>query len=463
MTVPGAHSEKDRILSALDAVLKDPPADRVEMFVGRRSGGYSRCARSRIHQSAEESGVSVSIRAALGRKVGVAFTNSLTTDGLRRALNQAVDAARASPEAEYLGPPVEPWNAPEGVVDGETASFGAGGRAEALSSVFKLAEAQGQTVAGVFGTWVEERAAANTSGLRVLALRTLAETSLIAEGEREGHYTPSGYAHGIAPRAADLNLAGLAGRAVRRCAQSVSPRTLEPGDYTVLLEPPCVAEVLEWMSFIGLGAQAHLDGRGFMSGRSGEKITGGRFSLWDDAGDPDGLPLPFDAEGTPASRFSLIEQGVANGPVMDSVQGARAGNASTGHAASLDLSVECLPRHMFVPPGDIPLGELPSKIERGVWVTRFHYVNGLLHPPTALMTGMTRDGTYWVENGEILYPLYNLRFTQGMLEAFGNIRALSRERQRIGASWEGGTICVVPAMLIDDFHITGGMPAAEEV
>ena len=251
MMAPGVHSEKDRILSALDAVLKDPPADRVEMFVGRRSGGYARCARSRIHQSAEESGVSVSVRAALGRKVGVAFTNSLTTDGLGRALNQAVDAARVSPEAEYLGPPVEPWNAPEGVVDGETASFGAGDRAEALSSVFELAEAEAQTVAGIFGTWVEERAAATTSGLRAFSARTLAETSLIAEGEREGNYTPSGYAHGIAPRAAELDLAGLAGRRWRRCAQSVSPRTLEPGDYTVLLEPPCVAEVLEWMSSSG--------------------------------------------------------------------------------------------------------------------------------------------------------------------------------------------------------------------
>ena len=146
---------------------------------------------------------------------------------------------------------------------------------------------------------------------------------------------------------------------------------------------------------------------------------------------------------------------------MDSAQASRARAASTGHAASLDLSVESLPRNLFVDPGGTALDDLPAGIERGVWVTRFHYVNGLLHPPTALMTGMTRDGTFWVEDGKIQHPLYNLRFTQGMLEAFGNIRAMSRERERVGASWEGGVTCVVPAMLIDDFQVTGGMPAAE--
>ncbi|MFQ5693861.1 MAG: metallopeptidase TldD-related protein, partial [Nitrospinota bacterium] len=239
-----------------------------------------------------------------------------------------------------------------------------------------------------------------------------------------------------------------------------APRALPEGRYAVLLEPPCVAEVLAWMSYIGLGAQAHLDGRGFMSGRIGERITGERFSLWDDGGDPEGLPLPFDAEGYPKRRTDLIERGIARGVVMDAAQGLRAGASSTGHAYGLDPSVEALPRNLFVAPGDAPLEELASGMERGIRVTRFHYVNGFLHPPTALMTGMTRDGTFWVEDGRIQHPLYNLRFTQEMLEAFSNIRAASRERETVGASWEGGTICVVPALLIDGFRITGGMPPA---
>ena len=456
-----------RALSPLDALLKDPPADRVEVFLVRRSGGYARCARSRIHQSAEETSLSISVRAALGRKVGAASTNRLTPEALRGALEDAVRAARVSPEADHLGPVAEPWDAPDaaggpdGPADGETAAFGAAGRAEALSRAFGIAAERGQTIAGVFGTWGEERAAANTAGLRAYAARTFAETILIAEGDRDGNYTPSGYAHGLSPRVGDLDLAALAGRAVRKCALSVSPRTLDPGRYTVLLEPPCVAEVLEWMSFIGLGAQAHLDGRGFMSGRIGEKISGGRFSLRDDGEDKDGLPIPFDAEGNPKRPVDLIENGIARGVVMDSAQASRANRNPSGHAASLDLSVESLPRNLFVDPGGTALDDLPSGIERGVWVTRFHYVNGLLHPPTALMTGMTRDGTFWVEDGKIQHPLYNLRFTQGMLEAFGNIRAMSRERERVRASWEGGATCVVPAMLIDDFQVTGGMPAAE--
>ena len=249
-----------RALSPLDALLKDPPADRVEVFLVRRSGGYARCARSRIHQSAEETSLSISVRAALGRKVGAASTNRLTPEALRGALEDAVRAARVSPEADHLGPVAEPWDAPDAAGGRRTGRRTARrppsarpGRAEALSRAFGIAAERGQTIAGVFGTWGEERAAANTAGLRAYAARTFAETILIAEGDRDGNYTPSGYAHGLSPRVGDLDLAALAGRAVRKCALSVSPRTLDPGRYTVLLEPPCVAEVLEWMSFIGLG------------------------------------------------------------------------------------------------------------------------------------------------------------------------------------------------------------------
>ncbi|MBI2881147.1 MAG: TldD/PmbA family protein [Candidatus Tectomicrobia bacterium] len=452
---------RDRLLSPLETLLKDPPADRVEAFLVRRTGGYARCARSRIHQSAEESRLVVSIRAAEGRRVGVASTNRLTPEAVQNALESALQAARASPEAGHLGPLAEPWEAPEGYLDEETASFPPAARAEALSRAFEAAGRRGQTLAGVFSTWLEERAAANSAGLRAYATRTSAEASLIAEGRREGHYTPSGYAHGICRRVGDLDIAVLSERAVKKCALSVSPRILPPGRYVALWEPPCVAEVLEWLCFTGLGAQAHLDGRGFMSGRIGQKVTGEGFSLWDDAADPEGLSFPFDAEGNPKRRIDLIERGVARGVALDSAQGARAGAPSTGHAGSLNLAAEPLPRHLFVASGDAPMEDLSSRMERGIWITRFHYVNGYLHPPTALMTGMTRDGTFWVEDGRIQHPLCNLRFTQGMLEAFSRIRAASRERQRVGATWDAGVTCVVPALLIDDFRITGAMPKAD--
>jgi predicted Zn-dependent protease len=452
----------ESLLDALDGILKDPPADRVEAFAFRRSGGYARCARSRIHQSAEETTLSITLRAALGHKVGTASTNRVTPETLRTTLSQAIRAARIAPDAEHLGPLAGSRENPGDSVDAETAAFSPADRAEQLSQAFRIAAKKKQTIAGVFGTWLEEHAAANSAGLRLFTARTRAETSLITEGVRDGNYTPSGYAHGMGGRSGGLDTGALAERAVQKCALSASPRTLPAGRYTILLEPPCVAEVLEWMTYIGLGAQAHLDGRGFMSNRIGEKITGENFSVWDDAEDPEGLPVPFDAEGYPKRRVDLIEQGVALGVAMDSAQAGRAEKKSTGHAAALDLSVESLPRNLFVAPGESSREELLANMDRGILATRFHYVNGYLHPPTALMTGMTRDGTFWVEGGEIRYPLYNLRFTQGMLEAFSNIRAASRERERLGASWEGGTTCVTPALLIDDFNITGGMPAESE-
>ncbi|MFQ5691523.1 MAG: PmbA/TldA family metallopeptidase, partial [Nitrospinota bacterium] len=233
MAAEPAGLGRDPALSALDALLKSPPAvraDRVEAYLVRRSGGYARCARSRIHQSAEESSLSVSLRAAVGGGVGTASTGRLAPDALRDALESALRAARAVSEVsetsggERLGPLAEPGagsgDAPDGRLDEETARFGAPSRAEALFRAFRVAAGSGQTVAGVFATWLEERAAANTAGLRAYAARTVAETHLIVEGERDGNYTPSGYAHGVCGRAADLDVDALTRKAVEKCARS---------------------------------------------------------------------------------------------------------------------------------------------------------------------------------------------------------------------------------------------------
>ncbi len=456
----------DRALTLLEGILKAAPsAVRVEVTLRAQDGGYTRFARSRVHQSAEESDARVSLRVGLGEQVGIASTNRLDKSSLKVCMEGALRAAEASPPVLALGPQAPPRPIPPlELFDEETAAWGPLERVETLRGIFETKNAgpggAGATFAGAISTGKEEQVTVNSAGLRAYLAGTYAEVSLIAEGEAEGDYTPSGYASAASRKVGHLDLLGLGERALKKCRLAVHPKALPAGVYPVLLEPPALAEILQWLCYIGLGAQAHLDGRGFMSGRIGEEITGTSFSLWDDGGDPSGFSIPFDFEGNPKCRVSLIEKGVARGVAMDSAQAKRAGGASTGHAVSFDLSAESSPRNLFVAEGEASFEDLPTTLDRGLWVSRFHYVNGYLHSPTCLMTGMTRDGTFWVEDGKVRHAVHNLRFTQGMLEAFRGIRAISKERWCLGSRGEWGPYCVAPAVVLDAFCFTGGTPSS---
>ena len=234
-----------------------------------------------------------------------------------------------------------------------------------------------------------------------------------------------------------------------------APRPLPLGKYRVLLEPEAVAELLTWLGYLGFGAKQFAEHTSFLCGRMGDAITGSAITITDDALEPSTLVQPFDFEGVPKRRVPLIERGVATGLVYDTQYGRVYDTPSTGHASSPDATEGPSPSHLCMAPGEATYDTMVRALDRGLIVTRFHYVNGFLDPRNTLMTGLTRDGTFLVERGKIVAPVGNLRFTERILAAFGRTVMLSRDRRLIADPAQDVGGFVAPAMLIDGFTFTG--------
>jgi len=208
------------------------------------------------------------------------------------------------------------------------------------------------------------------------------------------------------------------------------------------------------MTYTGFGAMALQEGRSFMSGKLGQQIVDSRISIWDDGLSPDGLPLPFDFEGVPKQRVDLIKEGVANGVVYDSYRaGKEEDKTSTGHALPAPNPFGPMPINTFFAPGNATLEEMIASTERGLYITRFHYTRPA-EPTKVVITGMTRDGTFLIENGEIAYPVKNLRFTQSYLEALNQVAMIGRQ-PRLLLGLANIARDNVPALKLNKFTFTG--------
>ena len=268
------------------------------------------------------------------------------------------------------------------------------------------------------------------------------------------HNSESGYATEI--RRGLIDIVALGDEATYKatlCNDRIED--IEPGAFDVILEPPAIAEVVEWMNMITFSGQSIDDGSSFFVGNTGKHVLGSNFTLSDDALSDDGLPFPFDIEGLPKRRVDLIERGIIRTPVVDKAYADRLAIAPTATCWNLGGAEHGVSFHTAIDGGDATRDELIASTKRGIWVTRFNYVNGLLEPKSALMTGTTRDGTFLIEDGKVVARLPNLRWTQSMVEAFSNVEALTKERRRVGAWFNmyGGT--VAPVMKIRNWKFTG--------
>lgn len=233
----------------------------------------------------------------------------------------------------------------------------------------------------------------------------------------------------------------------------MSWKDLSPGRYDVVLEPAAVASLFNWLGLIAFGARAVEQGTSFLSGEEGEPVMGEEITIYDDGLEESETATPFDFEGVPKSRVMLVHRGIGRRPVLDSYHASRLGVTSTGHATR--TPGQPLPLSLFLEGGEQSTEDLIRKIDKGLLVTRFHYVNGLLDPRKARMTGMTKDGTFLIEKGQIVGPVKNLRFNESVTEAFSRVIGLSGQRERHSSwlTWTGGI--TVPAVAVEGFQFTG--------
>ena len=423
----------DIIDRALDAANADA-ADAV--FISGDSN-ISRFANSNIHQNMSEISAELTLRLVINGAMGVASTTSFELEDIEEMADVAREAARHSlplPNFKGLYRSAGSQPAPSRL-ESRLYTPSPADKARALRQVFDC-DAQ---FAGSYSTSASSIACGNTHDVRRYGTMSVAEATVIAiRGD------DSGYATAIARDRVDV--IELAAEAMDKATlRSGFHQEFEAGAYDVILEPAAIAEVLEWMDLITFSGQSFEDGSSFFVGNLGKQIASPSLTIADDAVDPEFLPFPFDLEGLPKRRVALIENGVARTPVVDKIYADRLHVEPTANCWSLGSADHGVALHLSIAAGDSTREELIRSAKRGIWVTRFNYVNGLLEPKTALMTGTTRDGTFLIRDGEVVARLPNLRWTQSMLEAFSRIEGLTRERRRVGSWFNafGGTLAPV--------------------
>jgi PmbA protein len=422
-------------------------ATEAEALVVAEDAALTRFANSQIHQNVAEKNITINLRFVVGKRVGVASSDRSDDEGLRRLADHAAAIARVVEElADWAGLP-EPTEVDE-VADAyapATASASPELRAGGVRAVIAEADAAGVNAYGSFSTGTETIAVANSKGIRVGGTRTAAQLLTVSMGPGGG----TGYGDQAAVDATSIDSAAVGREAAEKARATANAVAIDAGDYPVVLEEYAVADLLDMLGYLGFSALAVQEGRSFFE--EGRRIGSELVSIVDDGHDSSGFPMAFDYEGVGKRRVTLLEHGVCRGVVHDAQTAARAGVASTGHGLPAPNPWGPFPLNMVMSAGDATRDELIGGLDRGLLVTRFHYTNPV-HPKLAIITGMTRDGTFLVEDGRIVGPVRNLRFTQSYLEALDCTVEVSRKRKTL-KGFLGGV--VVPALRLDGWTFTG--------
>ena len=425
--------------------------DEADAVLTSTDQNISRFANSNLHQNMSEISAELTLRVIVDGAMGVASTTQLDAAEIARTAALSREAAKhADPLQKFSGlyrggeevPSLRTFHE-------DVAWIEPAGKARSLKAMFDRGREHGVHFAGSFATAATSVACGNTHGVRRFCTVTSSEATVIAiKG------TQSGYATGISRRLVDM--AALGDEATLKATLAEERiEDLEPGTFDVVLEPPAIGEVIEWLNMIAFTGQSFDDESSFFVGNIGKRILGENCSIADDALDESFMPFPFDLEGLPKRRVELIEHGIIRTPTVDKIYADRLGFPPTATAWALGGGDHGASLHTSLAGGDATREDLIASTKLGIWVTRFNYVNGLLEPKTALMTGTTRDGTFLIRDGRVAARLPNLRWTQSMVEAFANIEGLSRERRAVGAWFNafGGTLA--PVMKIGGWHFTG--------
>ncbi len=452
MSVPS----RDMALMLATSACGTAEGAQIQATVEQVQSRYARMGAGVLLHRGEISRTRVVLRAIVEGAEGIAFTNDISAEGLAAARGQALESARqALPDPDHPGLPtdeqagvpldVDPW-------DEATAGGSSDQETQSLQDALDAARAHDSALAGIVEHSARARAVVNNLGLARVGRCTHSRARLIAScGEGSGH---GGALEG---RRDALDLRALGDKAGRIAALSKAPEDIEPGRYDVLLEPEAVIELLEWLSMIGLGAQSLSEGTSFLAGKSGDRLTGDRVTLYDAGPEAELLPVLFDAEGVARRRVDFVVSGIGGEVVHDRRSAQRAGCASTGHwrtSDSFPVNGPGTEAVIFAPGTDS--GSMLEKLGTGLHVQRFHYVNGFLDPKKARMTGLTREGLFEVRDGETVRAVKDLRFTEDLLEAFGRIDGLGDTLHSVAGFWEDlyGAFAA-PKVLIRDFLFSG--------
>ncbi len=441
---------KEGVAKVLDKVMSFAKDVDLEANLSVEDFSLTRFYDNHIHQNLKRENHVLTVRVAKGKRTGAATVNLLDDGSLRWAVQTAVENMEmAGEDPQFPGlPKPRPYQELSTYVTA-TANAKPKDRADGCGVAIDLAKSKGLKASGTFHTAEREFAVANTAGVRAYNVSTDAFFRTIMEAGPN-----TGYADRLSRDVRDIDTKAVSEEALEKATLYPESVVLEPGRYDTIFEEYALADLIRFLGSLAFGAQAKQQGRSFMAYSMGKKVMSDNVTIWDDGNDLRGLAAPFDAEGVPKQKVMIIDKGVAKGVVYDSRSAGVDGLKSTGHAgARVGRRMGPVPSNMFMAPGESTKDEMIKSSKRGLLVTRFHYTH-CPEPTRVVATGTTRDGTFLIENGQIVARVKNLRFTESIIEAFARIEALSKTT-RLTRDWWSSFTPVLPCAKIKDFTFTG--------
>jgi predicted Zn-dependent protease len=419
-----------------------------EVVVTAGNSALTRFANSFIHQNVAEEGSAVSLRLSVDGRVSSAQTTNTDSDSLGRFVDATLEAAGHQPvDPEWPGLAAP---APVPDVDHFDAATAEATPADRADRVKAFVDAgKGMLAAGYCETIGREVAFANSAGQAASGHYT---TATIDGIHQTG--TSAGSGHAASQRLSDLDGAAVGALAAQRAADSADTYDIKPGEYEVVLSPECVASIAVFFAAYGFNAKSHAEGQSFAE--LGEQQFDPAISIRDDALDPVAFGVGFDTEGTPRRTVDLVRDGVTRSLAHDRRTAHAADVESTGHGGPGSEVWGPFPASVFVEGGDDDFEAMISGIDRGLYVATFNYCR-VLEPKSLVVTGLTRNGTFMIENGRITGAVTNLRFTQSFVSALGDGRVLGVGNDARHADSEfGAGLIHAPSLHLAGWNFTGG-------
>jgi PmbA protein len=455
---------KDQAGDIFDRIRKFSAADEVEVLFSGGRFALTRFANNAIHQNMAEDNHVVSVRTAFGQRTARASTNKLDDESLKQVVQASEKLARVQhPDADLLPMPDSREALNESSANSypsrhfdQTADITPELRADGVKKIVAVADRNKLTTAGVFSSAESCEGIFNSRGLHRWHTQTLAEVSITMIGPDS-----SGWQKNNSPDVANLDPAQLAEIAARKAIDSAHPLEISSGKYDVILEPAAVLDIAGFM-FWDYAGMAILDQRSFLSGRIGMQLFGENITILDDVNHPLQTGSPFDGEGMERQRVALVESGVVKRVVYARATAERMKRSeyrdkvglieATGHGFTLPNEMGEMPLNIVFAPVSHPqtVEQMIASTERGILVTRFWYIREV-EPFEKILTGMTRDGTFLIENGCVQRGLRNFRFNESLIHMLSHVEAMSAP---IRACGEESFDMVVPAMKVRDFNFT---------
>lgn len=433
---------ESEIKGVFDKIFNLSKADGTEVLYQGTSRSLTRYANNQIHQNVAEVSQDISIRTIVGRKSGRISLNKTDEKSLKEAVERAIAMAKSQEDDPNFVPLPGPQKfAKLNNYVPATLECSPEERADGVMKVIQACKKKDLIGSGAFEVSTSHGAYGNSKGSFGYYQETEADCSVSAA---KGDST--GWSDQTEKDVKKIRPELLAEKAIEKALRGANPKSLEPGTYTVVLEPYCLREMYFMLAFTTLTAQAIQEKRSYLTDKMGTKVVGDNITLVDDAYDPEVIGEPGDAQGMPKKKVVFFDKGVAKEVVYDLVTAAKDKKESTGHGGPLPNSFGPFPGNGILMPGDSTLEEMVASTEKGVYVSRFHYVN-IVDPRQVMITGMTRDGTFWIENGKIAYPVKNMRFTQSVIELLKNVELLENKTKTFGGTR-------FPGLKVKEFQFT---------